>query len=292
VSWFREWINREKHPSNGTMGDKQQPREPTGEEREYTGHIREAERRQLRRLLKRHDDLSYDLQRAHHALEPENRWTERIDQLNAAIEQAQADRAALEPERELLRDRPQLNPEPIQIRKLRESEPAEVTLRVSDAELTYREEIDWAERGHQIALPELRRVDGDVDSLIPSVDDPEIEQELGEHLRHSLATLANQALESAAAGDEPPRLTLADLTRRCPECGGWLDQKGRCPACTEINWKRQQVDSDLRRIRKEHDSVIQDLERYRDRLPVIQRQLTETEADIEKLRAKGVEPAD
>jgi hypothetical protein len=292
VSWFREWINRAKRPSDGSREHDQQSEEPSGDEQQQSGYIREAERRQLRRLLKRHDDLTYDLQRAQEALEPENQWTERIDQLNAAIDQAQADRETLEPGSELLRDRPQLDPIPIQVTNLRESDPAEVTLRADGAELIYREEIDWAERGHQITLPELRRVEGDVDELIPSLEDAEIEQELREHLRHSLATLANQALESAAAGELAPEMTLADLTRRCPDCGGWLDQKGRCPRCTELNWKRQQIDTDMRRIRKERDEVIQDLERYRDRLPVIQRQIAETESDIEKLRAKGVDPAD
>lgn len=292
MSWFRDWLNRAKRPPEDARDGGRPDEQATGDETPQGFHIRDAERRQLRRLLKRHDDLSYDLQRAHEALEPENQWTERIEQLNAAIEQAQADRDALEPESELLRDRPQLDPTPIEITGLRESEPAEVSLRVGGTDLTYREEIDWAERGHQLTLPELRRVDGDVDALVPSLDDPEIEQELREHLLHSLATLANQALEDAADGNEPPSLTLADITRRCPDCGGWLDQKGRCPNCTELNWKRQQIDSDIRRIRKERDGVIQDLERYRDRLPVIQRQLAETESDIEKLRAKGVEPAD
>lgn len=291
MSWLRDWLNRGKQTSDQSS-EASDAGERAGEHQQegQTVHIRDAERRQLRRLLTRHENLSYDLRRAEEALETENQWTERIEQLNQAIEQAQSDRQTLEP-RERPEERPQLGPLPVEIAAIRETEPAEITLRLGEVELRYSEEIDWAERGHQVTIPELRRVDGDVDPLMPDLDSSGVTQELREHLRHSLATYANQALEHAAAGTEPPPLTLADITRPCPHCGGWLDQKGRCPQCTEIEWKRQQIDADLRRLRKERDEVIQDLERQQERLPIIRRQLAETESDIEKLRAKGVEPA-
>jgi hypothetical protein len=295
VSWLRKWLNRAKSESTENAGHEPADSGPARHDDSQAGaqsgfHIRDAERRQLRRLLRRRDNLLYDLQRAEDSLAEDNQWTERIEQLNQAIEQAMADRAAIEPKPSAV-ERPQLGPQPIEIVELREAEPAAVTLQIGETRISYREEIDWAERGHQVTIPELRRVDGDVDALVPALPDDNAARELKEHLLHSLAILANQGLESAAAGEAPPALTLADITRPCEQCGGWLDQKDRCPDCAELDWKREQIDADLRRIRKERDEVIQDLERQRDRLPIIQRQIAETESDIETLRAKGVEPA-
>jgi hypothetical protein len=290
VSWLRNWLNRAKQSSDESTTSQEEQHHQAGADEQQGFHIRDAERRALRRLLKRQGDLEYDLQRAEEALSDENQWTDRIEQLNQAIEQAIADREAIEPKPEPV-ERPQLQPVPIEITDLQEAEPARITLRISSVEISYAEEIDWAERGHQVTMPELRRVDGDVEDLMPPLEDPNVQQELREHLRHSLAIYANQVLEHAAAGSEPPAMTLADMTRRCPDCGGWLDQKGRCPHCAELNWKREEIDADLHRLRKERDDVIQDLERQRERLPIVRRQLEETKSDIEKLRTKGVEPA-
>jgi hypothetical protein len=288
VSWWRAWLNRAERPSDED-GSRPPTAEPDERERE-TRHIRDAERRRLRRLLRRREDLQYDLSQAHQALETDNRWTERIEQLDAATEQAAADLEHLQPTVRAS-PYPQLEPAPVEIAEVRTADPASVMLRAGNTTVNYREEPDWAERGHQIALPQLQRVSGDVDALLPASFGGEPRQEMLEHLRHSFATLANDALELAAAGEELPRLTLADLTRPCPDCGGWLDHKGRCPSCTELRWRREQIQTNLRRFRKERSELLHDLERFRDRLPIIERQIAETEADIEELRAKGVEPA-
>jgi hypothetical protein len=301
VSWIRNWLNRARQEDAGTpppgsdeQGSASSSSEgSTGQGDQQQGfHIRDAERRQLRRLLRRQDDLTYDLQRAEEALSDENQWTERIEQLNQAIEQAMADRSAIEPVQDPSEPpRPQLDPVPVEVAAVREEEPASITLRIGTTELSYREEIDWAERGHNVTIPELRRVSGDVEPLLPALGSDTRAQELREHLRHSLSTYANQVLEHTAAGTSPPEMTLAAMTRTCSSCGGWLDQKDRCPICADLNWQRQEIDTDLRRLRKERDDVISDLERQRDRIPIVRRQLAETQADIKKLREKGVEPA-
>lgn len=290
MSWLRNWLKRAQQSSPAHESDSEQhEQEPDQPQQGF--HIRDAERRSLRRLLKRENDLRYDLQRAEESLAAENQWTERIEQLNQAIEQAIADRGAIDPDPTPM-NRPQLEPVPVEVSELQEAEPAKITLKIGATSIAYSEEIDWAERGHQVTIPELRRISGDVDDLLPELETVGLAQELREHLRHSLAIYANQVLEHAAEGSEPPAMTLADMTSRCPQCGGWLDQKARCPHCAELDWKRQQIENDLRRIRKERDEVIQDLERQRDRIPVIRRQLAETRADIEKLQEKGVEPAE
>ncbi len=251
--------------------------------------VRDAERRRLRRLLKREADLEFDVAQGHSALEPENRWTERVGQLDAAIRQAEADIAALErPPRE--RHTIELPETPIEVVEARPADPAAVTLRVGDVELRYQEEVDWAERGHQLALPQLARVAGDVDGLIPPGGDPEERARLAEHLRHAFSTIADEALERTVDGEPLPPRTLADLARPCPRCGGWLDPKGRCPACAERDWARQRIRADLLRLMKERDDVRAEMERYRERLPILERQLAETRAEIAGLREKGVEP--
>lgn len=251
--------------------------------------IRDAERRSLRRLLQRRADLEYDLARAESARHAENEWTERIGQLDAAIAQAQADLAAVRP-------RPRtgpplaLPPASIAVVDVRPAEPATVVLRAGGVTLRYREELDWAERGHQLALPRLAREAGDVDALVPLDLPAEDRERFADHLRHSFAIIADEVLERTIDGGPLPGWTLADVSRPCADCGGWLDPKGRCPACVELDWQRQQIRSDADRLRHERDDVRRDLEQARERLPIVERQLAETEADIRELEDKGVEP--
>lgn len=280
MSWWPFQRREEPAAAEGSGTPSAEPGQP---------YIRDAERRSLRRLLQRKSNLEYDLARAELAFQPENPWTERIEQLDAAIAQAEQDLAALRPTpREVARR--QLPATPIEVVEVRTSGPAAVTLRAGDTTLHYQEEVDWAERGHQVALPQLTRASGDVESLVPA-DLPADERDaLVTHLRQGFSIVAEEALERADAGDPPPTYTLADLTRPCPDCGGWQDPKGRCPACVELERRRQEVHAGLERLRAERDDQRQDMARYRDRLPIIRRQLAETEADIAKLQAKGVEP--
>lgn len=253
-------------------------------------YIRDAERRSLRRLLQRRADLRYDLEQAESAARPSNPWTERIEQLDQALSQAERDLAAIAAPRH---DVPatRLPPTPITIAEVKTSDPATVTLDAGPAHLAYREELDWAERGHQLALPELALVEGDVGPLVPDDLDPAERDAFSAHLRQSFSIIAEEVLERAAAGESLPSFTLADLTRPCERCGGWLDPKGRCPACAEMDRRRAQVQADIKRLTAERNDVRADLARYRERMPVIRRQLSETDADIARLEAKGVEPA-
>ncbi|MFN3337411.1 MAG: hypothetical protein ACK42I_07925, partial [Thermomicrobium sp.] len=58
--------------------------------------VRQAERRRLARLLERRAALQYDLAQAEQALLPENRWTERIRELGAALAELEAELTHLE----------------------------------------------------------------------------------------------------------------------------------------------------------------------------------------------------
>jgi hypothetical protein len=252
--------------------------------------IRDAERRRLSRLLRRRANLEFDIADAEKAFLPENRWTERAGQLDEAIRQAEGDLSRLEPEpREPITD--PLPPTPIEIAAISTDEPASVTLRVGDHQLVYREEVDWAERGHQIALPQLTRAEGDVDPFVPD-DLPEpTRSEFIEHLRHSFSIVADEALERTIDQEPIEPRTLTDLARPCLRCGGWIDPKGRCPACAQLDWQRQELREAADRLIKERNDVLDDLALTRDRLPILRRQLAEAEHDIAQLEAKGVTPA-
>ncbi|HVX31485.1 MAG TPA: hypothetical protein VHA53_13475 [Nitrolancea sp.] len=251
--------------------------------------IRDAERRRLARLETRRMNLEFDLSRAESAFLPHNRWTERIEQLDEAIAQANEDIAQLVPRPS---DIPtvQLEPEPIAVTVVSTAEPAEIVLQAGNVKLDYREEVDWAERGHQLALPVLALFDGDVRPLIPETLDGAQQERLAEHLRNSFSIIANEALERATDREPLPELTLADLTQPCTRCGGWLDPKGRCPACTQLDWQRDAIAEAAHRLAHERSEVVAEMEQARERLPVIRRQLQDVDQDIAELRAKGVEP--
>jgi len=263
-------------------------------------YIRDAERRALDRLLRRRQDLSYDLRRAESAMRPENSWTERIEQLDNAIEQARDDRANLRPPASEQVE-VHLPATPIAISVSREpgsegeglsdpDSPAVVRLRAGTVELVYREEIDWAERGHQLAQPQLALASGNPADLAPAELQGDTRDRFVEHLRQSCSIIAGEALESESAGQPTPSYTLADLSRGCERCGGWLDPKGRCPACLALDYQRRELRDEVERLRDERQALLGEMQNFRERLPIIRRQLAETEADIAKLEAKGVEP--
>ncbi len=254
-----------------------------------TTPIRDAERRRLSRLLTRRSNIEFDLSQAETAFMPENRWNERIEQLDAAIRQAGEDLEQLSasPTDSLLIELPST---PIHIEVRAVDVPSEILIRCGDETLLFREEVDWAERGHQVALPNLMHVEGHVTSQIPDNLSIEIREQLIVHLHNSFSIIANDAL-SRASHDEPMRtLALSELTKPCTECGGWLDPLSRCPACTELEWRRKEFAVATARLIDERNDVMAELDRTRERLPVFRRQLQDVDRDIEELRAKGVTP--
>ena len=281
MPWWR--IGRGR-PADG--GEAEAP----AEERAAIGPvIREAERRSLTRLLRRQANLEYDIAQAESAFLPENRWTERMEELTAAIQQAEEDLAALVPEAPEQLPAP-LPETPVEIQDVSVQDPASVRLGVGGHTFLYREEPDWAERGHQVALPELTLAEGDVGALVATEITAPQRERLANHLQNSLSIVANEALERAVDHEPLPEVTLADLARPCERCGGWKDVKGRCPSCAALDQRRGEIRAALDRLITERNDVSQDLAVARDRLPVYRRQLAEVQQDIAKLQAKGVEP--
>jgi hypothetical protein len=238
--------------------------------------LRERRRARLERRVR---DLRYDIGQAEAAQADNNRWMERVEGINQAIEQARLDIETV------MTVPPGWTPQPLPdwpvvVENLQPREPAEVRLRVGDEPFHYSEALDWAERGHQKAPPELRRVAGEIERLLPDTIPPERRAELGGHLAHGLSTLVTQLREDALDGRSTPPLTLAGLASPCPTCGGWRDLKGRCPACQEREWQADHLRADIERLIKERNDHLEELARFRDRLPVLRRQLADTEAEL------------
>lgn len=218
-----------------------------------------------------------------------NRWTDRVEQLDDAISQANEDLAQLTPRHDATLP-VALAPWPIVIDVRSTEIPAEITIRVGREMMRFCEDVDWSERGHQLALPTLRQVEGDVASLVSNDLGPDTRELLVSHLSNGFSIIANDSLRRAVEGEPLLDLTLDRLTQSCDRCGGWLDPLGRCSSCAELDWRRNQITAAIARLIDERDDVIADQERMRERLPVFRRQLQDVERDIDELRSKGVEP--
>ncbi|MCX2726711.1 hypothetical protein OO015_04285 [Thermomicrobium sp. 4228-Ro] len=275
--WRRDREKRDAEPERATP----EPGRP---------FVREAERRLLARLLRRREELRYDLAQSEHALQPENRWTERLRELDAAIADVEHQRAQRAGAPARTGD-PPLPAVPIAVTVEPERTAATVTLDIAGVALRWVEEVDWAERGHQLAPARLRRVEGNATEILRAVGYQAAPAALLETLEASLDLVAADALSAARREPIWSPLTLGDLARPCEQCGGWRDVRGRCPTCTARDWQRQQLLLERNRLRQERDEVFRDWQRARDRLPVIQRQLAEVEADIRQLQTKGVQPS-
>jgi hypothetical protein len=270
------------------------PRMPVTGRRAIDPNDPAVQARRRQRLERRVRDLRYDVSAAESALQEENRWTERIEQVTQAIDQARhdmervlaapADRTAIP-----------LPPLPVVIERVHvpqqqkspvagvPPEPSEVTFSIGETRFHYSEDIDWAERGHQQTEPQLRRLEGDIAALMPDSVPPERVPVLREHLAHGLGTLAERLRDNVLDAQPQPDLTLADLASPCPECGGWRDLRGRCPACQERRWQADRLRADMDRLLKERNDQLDDLQRMRERLPLLRRQLMDAESELAAL---------
>lgn len=260
--------------------------------------VRERRRQRLERRIR---DLKYDISQAESALQDDNRWNDRIGQITGAIEQAQRDIERVTtvppgwegvplPSWPVVITSVKVPENPPTVGMSAPPEPSEVSFRVGEVPFRYSEEIDWAERGHQQIEPQLRRVEGDVAALMPDTVPHDRANELREHLAHGLSTLATQMRDDTLDGKPLPQLTLSDLASPCPECGGWRDLRGRCPACQEREWRASALRVDMDRLIRERNEQFDDLQRMRDRLPVLRRQLMDAEAELERTPPPGPLP--
>lgn len=223
--------------------------------------------------------MLYDIEQGELATDPENPWTHRIELLTEALVTVDDDlNATLEPGTSLFHPLPET---PITNIEGDAHDAVRVAFSIGDDRFEFAEILDWAERGHQIARPELRPVRNDVSGLIPA-DTPEaLRGPLRAHLDDSIFTFATD-LRDRALDEEPfpGHPTLADLAKPCPVCGGWINWGGRCPTCTARKAEQQSFKREQKRLLSERAREAEERHRLAERLPVARRRLADLDAEI------------
>lgn len=298
------WFNIRKQFTPG-----ERPEEPEHEETQPTGerflppHMQrlvdarnEARQReklpveQQRAALERKRlAIAFDIEQGELAMEPENPWTHRIELLSEALATVEED----------IRQAETVEPEPYHplpatpianIQVDREGGAFSVSFSIGGHRFAYGEVLDWAERGHQVAPPEFRVEESNVDALIPANIDPTLAAPLRQHLVDSLAVFATD-LRDRTLDEEPlpPSPTLADLAKPCPACGGWTDWRGRCDACTRRKANAQNLLQERNRLLRERSAESEERHRLAERLPIARKRMHDLEREIDEFERQVAE---
>lgn len=233
---------------------------------------------QLTRLRKRRETVLFDVERAEMASQPENPWLARVALLDEALTTVQADRERAQREREPAGT--PIAPAPIEEISTTEGPPPSVSFRIGDQRFQYEEDLDWAERGFQLARSELQLGSGDPAALIPQSD----QGALLDHLTDSLFAFASDLRDRTLAGHElPSNVTLADLARPDEANGGWFLWGGHSPAAHRKQHRLQELANEEQRLLDERKQELEELARLADRLPIARRRLSDVDAEIAAL---------
>ena len=238
--------------------------------------------RRRSRLERRIANLEIDIDHAASAGRADSRWQMRIEEINGAIQQAEADLARFSAG-PAAQSQVELDPIPITGIEVQHEVPARIAFQIGGEVFLYSEEIDWTERGEQRTLPGLRRFEGQPEALIPTGLPEDRRSLLEEHLLHALGALA-VALQDELVGPDT-QMTLVDLASPCPECGNWRDHRDRCITCQRRIWQAGEVRSEIQRMIDERNRIIEDIASQREALPILQRQLRDARAELEKYSA-------
>ncbi len=239
-------------------------------------------RRRLDTLQRRRTAMFFDIQQGEQAQAEDNPWAQRIELLTEALttvsddlkELADAPKSPYHP----------VPPTPITIDRVEGGDVASVSFHIGDERFEFSEDLDWAERGHQITRSELVRRSGDPTRLVPADTPEHLRAALERHLTDSVFVLATD-LRDRLLDEEPlPRdITLADLAKPCPECGGWTDWRGTCQACAQRAARTMELKREEVRLLDERAAEAEERHRLIERLPLARRRLRDLEAEIASL---------
>jgi hypothetical protein len=238
----------------------------------------------LARLERERTAILFDIEQGELALAPENPWRQRIGLLTDAMSTVQEDIAR----ERVVKPSPflPLPPTPITKLEVKAESPAEVAFDVGSERFAYSEDLDWAERGHQVTQSELILRQGSVEPLIPAGTESKLAQLLREHLDESLFVFASDLRDLVLDQEPLPEdVTLDQLAQPCPVCGGWMDWKKRCQACRNRDVTLQSLKREENRLLSERAREAEELHRLTERLPIARRKLRDIEREIEQLRA-------
>ena len=232
------------------------------------------------RLQRRREAVVFDVEHSELAATPDNPWEQRVALIEEALAAVRADRTRIASEH-----RPAGRPvQPTEITELSADPgpPPSVSFRVRGEQFEFEEELDWAERGFQLARSELHHRTGDIARALPTEE--AADAELVEHLTKSMFVLASDLRDRALAAEPfPERITLADLARPDQTDGGWFDWSGHSAAAAQKQAELREIDAEEQRLLTERAREIEEMEKLADRLPIAQRRLAEVDAEIAAL---------
>lgn len=289
MGWWRFWDREQPAEVASTAKDAARPaerlRRPTHDDAP-TPRDPSLERR-VAQLRQRRAALLYDIAQGELALQPNNPWQDRIDLLSEAIETVETDLRTLDSGPADIPS-PPLAPIPITSVTASGDDLASVAFTIGDEAFRFEEQVDWDQRGGPTVRGDLQPVAGDVERL-PIPDLPlDVARALRDHLSDSIVVFATDLRDrSLASRPLPESSTLADLARPCPDCGGWTDWSGRCPACTRREIERQRLRLERDRLDEDRRKEADERHRLAEGLATTRRRLSAADTD---LRSLGVEP--
>ena len=231
-------------------------------------------------LRKRRDGVLFDVEQAELAGEAENPWLDRVSTIEEARRAVDSDLRRLA---ESFAGEPgmALPSTPVSVAAVAVEPAPTVAIRIDEAELVYVEDLDWAERGNQLARTELHLESGDVAALIPPATGSADRAELIEVLGDSLFAIASDARDRAAANQPmPPDRPLSALAVPDFSMGGWTDVNGSSPRRRAHAIQEAELRGELDRLLTEKNRELEEMARWRERLPVAQRRLRDLDAEI------------
>jgi hypothetical protein len=232
-------------------------------------------------LAKRRDALLQELRIAEEAEQPDNQWRRQIALVTEALGSIERDRDAVAdvhgPAGHVLPRTPisdiDVSLDPV----------ATVRFSIGETGFKYAEELDWAERGTQIARSDLIREQGEIERLVP-IDFPAEQREaLIEHLEGSLFTFATDVRDRVIENQPLPGATLADLARPSEELGGWLDWSGQSPIAQARQLELHRLRAEQERLANERTQLLDEESKAMESIPVVRRRLADVEHQLSTL---------
>jgi hypothetical protein len=230
-------------------------------------------------LRKRREALLHDVEAAEEAASATNRWRAEITLIDQAIEETDRDLAGIGASDSRVAGAA-LPATPITDLVVVTDPVPQVRFRIGDQEFGYAEEIDWAERGHQLARSELIRDSGDIDALVPRNLSQDQQMAIREHLQRSLFAFATDVRDRALSEQELPKATLADLAPPSAEYGGWLEWGGQSPVQQSEEIERTRLFAERDRLMTDRNRLIEDEAKTAEDLPLARRRLADVDREI------------
>lgn len=89
----------------------------------------------------------------------------------------------------------------------------------------------------------------------------------------------------------PERITLEELAKPCPKCGGWTDWRGICQACAQRTAATAELKREELRLLDERAAEAEERHRLIERVPLARRRLRDIHNEIASLAGDTGEPS-